>query len=101
MIGIELDNYDVRINPKKDTSGKIIGGLSLVDILRQNQAIIIKANKGEIKEKPALGVGIDGMLLDYDPSAWRLQIRENLELDGQNVNDIKITKNNIVIDANY
>jgi len=77
------------------------GALHLEDTLHQNQAIILSLHKGELKENPAVGVGISDMLLDEDPLKWRSEIREQLEMDGQTVNDIKITRTTIDIDAHY
>ena len=58
-------------------------------------------NKGELKERPELGVGINDMLLDHNPLYWRTIIREALELDGQKVKEVKITSSNIYIDSTY
>lgn len=77
------------------------GTLHLADTLHQNQTIILSLHKGELKENPAVGVGISDMLLDEDPLKWRSEIREQLEMDGQTVNDIKITRTTIDIDAHY
>ena len=58
-------------------------------------------HQGELKERPAVGVGISDMLLDNDPILWRTMIREQLEMDGQNVQGIVITKKAIEINATY
>lgn len=101
MNGIQLTNYEPQITVRRDAAGKIEEGLVVGDILRQNQAIILCVHKGEIKEFPSVGVGIADMLLDHDPALWRSQIREQLEMDGQKVNSVKITTSGIVIDAAY
>lgn len=80
------------------TSG---GGLALGETTAQNQALILTLHPGELKELPALGVGISDMLLDHDPLRWRRIIREPLELDGQTVRSITITHSGITIDAEY
>ena len=77
------------------------GALQLGEITPQNQAIIIQCHKGEIKENPALGVGISDMLLDQDPLYWRTRIREALELDGQVVELIKLSTSEVLINAHY
>lgn len=70
MIGILIDSdYQPLISS---------GELQLGEITPQNQAIIIQSHKGELKENPALGVGISDMLLDNDPLYWRVRIREAL-----------------------
>lgn len=93
MTGIQLDNnYDIRVRD---------GTMSVGETTAQNQALIIGSQKGEWKEQPAVGVGIADMLLDHNPLAWRQEIREQLEIDGQQVNDIQITKQGITVDAHY
>lgn len=103
MIGtaIQLYDYDLDINVKRDESGKIISGLTIGPVTAQNQALILVSHKGEIKEQPAVGVGISDMCLDHNPLAWRTEIREQLELDGQNVEKVTITNSGISIDADY
>lgn len=93
MIGILIDSdYQPLISS---------GELQLGEITPQNQAIIIQCHKGELKENPALGVGISDMLLDNDPLYWRVRIREALELDGEVVESIKITSSEVQINAHY
>lgn len=77
------------------------GSLAVGDILRQNQAVILMLHKGDMKENPAVGVGISDMLLDNDPLMWRNMIREQLEMDGQRVKSVKITQKGIVIESEY
>ena len=77
------------------------GGLVVGDILRQDQALLLMLHKGELKERPAVGVGISDMLLDNDPIYWRTQIKEQLEMDGQRVGSVKITRTGIQIEATY
>lgn len=93
MIGILIDSdYQPLISS---------GELQLGEITPQNQAIIIQSHKGELKENPALGVGISDMLLDHDPLYWRVRIRESLELDGQSVDEVRITTSGINLKASY
>ena len=53
------------------------------------------------KHMPGLGCGIADMLMDHDPLYWRTLIREQLEMDRQKVNSIRITPKGIDIDATY
>ena len=93
MIGILIDSdYQPLISS---------GEIQLGEITPQNQAIIIQCHKGELKENPALGVGISDMLLDHDPLYWRVRIRESLELDGQSVDEVRITTSGINLKASY
>ncbi|MBR5861244.1 MAG: hypothetical protein IKY71_07865 [Bacteroidaceae bacterium] len=101
MRGIQLTNYEPDIQVKRGKDGKIANGFVVGDTLRQNQALILLLHKGELKEWPAVGCGISDMLLDNDPIYWRTIIREQLEMDGQKVNSVKITTTGINIDATY
>ena len=101
MRGIQLINYEPDIQVKRGKDGKIANGFGVGDTLRQNQALILLLHKGELKEWPAVGCGISDMLLDNDPIYWRTIIREQLEMDGQKVNSVKITTTGINIDATY
>ena len=101
MIGIQLTDYDPQISVKRDSLGLITQGLTLGDTLNQNQAIILAMYQGELKERPMMGVGISDMLLDNDPIYWRTRIKEQLEMDGEKVGSVKITRTGIEIEATY
>ena len=102
MIGIQLTaDYEPHIRLVRDEEGRIIEGLALGETLPQTQALILTLHQGELKEAPAVGCGISDMLLDHRPLFWRARIREQLEMDGQTVNSIKITTTGIHIDARY
>ncbi len=78
-------------------NGKLVTG----DILRQNQALILCLHKGELKEYPAVGAGISDMLLDNNPLYWRTVIKEQLEMDGQKVESVRVNIDGIDIEADY
>lgn len=101
MTGIQLTDYEPQINVKRDSLGQITQGLTLGETLQQNQAIILAMHQGELKERPMMGVGISDMLLDNDPIYWRTKIKEQLEMDGQKVGSVKLTKTGIQIEATY
>lgn len=102
MRAIQLNaNYEPSMDIVRDDVGYILSGLQIGETLHQNQALILQLHKGELKENPAVGCGISDMLLDNDPLYWRTVIREQLEMDGQIVSAVKITKTGIVIDAKY
>lgn len=101
MIGIQLADFAPLIDIKKDSLGLIQRGLTLGDTLNQNQAIILAMHQGELKERPMMGVGISDMLLDNDPIYWRTMIKEQLEMDGEKVGSVKITRTGIQIEAKY
>lgn len=101
MKGIQLKDYEVDIQVRRGRDGKITGGLVIGDTLRQNQVLLLLLHKGELKERPAVGCGISDMLLDNDPAYWRTVIREQLEMDGQTIHSVKITRTGIRIAATY
>lgn len=101
MTGIQLADFAPLIDIKKNSLGLIQRGLTLGDTLNQNQAIILAMHQGELKERPMMGVGISDMLLDNDPIYWRTSIKEQLEMDGQRVGSVKITRTGIQIEATY
>lgn len=101
MNGIQITDYDIDVKVLRDSSGKIVSGMVVGDILAQNQALILQLHKGELKEDPSVGVGISDMLLDSDLQNWSREIREQMELDGQTVDRIVLTENELTIDARY
>ena len=96
------DNYEIKVEPVRDATGKIVKGLVLGLTIYQNTGLILMCRKGEFKEQPALGVGIEDVLLDQDYLEWRRRIRVNLELDEQRVREIRFSsKDKLFIDADY
>lgn len=101
MNGIRTENYDIKIDVKKGMDGKIISGLEIGDIMRQNQALIMVMHKGELKENPSVGVGISDIINDHQLDKWRAEIREQLEMDGQKVDSVKLDNYGLIIEAEY
>lgn len=62
----------------------------------QCKAMILSAHKGEFKEYPTLGVGINDSLFDDDFTELKKQIIEEFEKDNIVNPDIKITKNGTI-----
>ena len=62
MKGIVLENDDLKINVVRDSNGLITSGVVIDDITFQRCDLIIKAQKGEFKEHPTLGFGIESYL---------------------------------------
>lgn len=96
------DDYLLEVQPVRDTTGKIISGVVIGKTTNQNTGLILICRKGEFKQEPALGVGIEDILLDQDYLEWRRRIRINLELDAQNVKNVKFSSvDKLFIDADY
>ena len=71
------------------------------DVTLQNQALILVSQKGEWKEHPMVGCGIEDITNDEDSDQWRRDIREQLVRDGMRVRSVKINGEHIEIDAEY
>lgn len=107
--GIQLNDIvsvgaimDLKIKVKRDTDGKILNGLTVGNILNQNQGLILIAHPGENKFNPNLGVGITNVLLSQDYLGYRHKIRQQFSLDGLNVIKLDLYNNKpLLIDANY
>lgn len=101
--GILIDNdYNLQVLPVRGADGKIVSGLRIGDTLRQNQGLILILQPGEIKREPVVGVGIEDIALDNDFLRWRRSIRQQMELDGQDVREVIFYMNqNLNIDAKY
>ncbi len=96
------DDFDLKLNVVKNSAGKITSGLLIGNTLYQNQALILIIQPGELKLNPIVGVGIENIVADNDILAWRKNIRQQLELDGQIVKDVSFDKNyQLSIDATY
>jgi len=100
-IGIQLTNdCELVINPVRD-NGLIISGLVVGDTLYQNQFMILNAQKGEFKENPTLGVGLNDMANDDDLNEWKKAIREEFAKDGLKVDKLSITTSGMEVKADY
>jgi hypothetical protein len=67
----------------------------------QNQFIILKSNKGEIKSDPLCGVGLDNMLLEHNFTAIRKEIINQMERDGQRIEKCVAGESGVYLDAGY
>lgn len=63
MEGILLDtDNDIVIDVQKDSSGLITSGLTIGNIDLQRCNLVVNCQKGELKEVPSWGFGIDNYL---------------------------------------
>lgn len=101
--GILIDaDGDLKIGLQRGIGGVVVAGLTFGNTLFQNQYVLLKAHKGELKEYPALGVGLSDILHEYDLTGWTTDIRSQLEKDGMQVNRVVFDRDrNLVIDAEY
>lgn len=78
------------------------GDFVIGDSTMQNQYLILSTHKGEWKENPFIGAGLEDMLHDEGGEAyWKHRISEELKRDGMNVGEIKINNGQININAEY
>lgn len=68
----------------------------------QHQLDIMLAEKGEFKEFPEVGVGIQQMLSDDNFTPMLIEAKKQLEYDGMRVNDIIFKQGGkLIIDGKY
>jgi len=101
MNGIQMTDYDLSVSVEYNSEGRIVSGLVVGDILHQNQALILGLHKGDLKDDVSVGVGIDRMIMDSDWLSWQREIRDQLEMDGQNVESVLVDSKSIKIKASY
>lgn len=102
-VGILIDNdtLDLKVSVERSDTGQIVNGLMIGNSLYQNQALILNCHKGEIKEHPAMGVGISDMIADDDITGWKREITLQMEADLMQVNKIEVSSRKLIIDADY
>lgn len=102
--GIQINcDGDLLIQVKRNTRGIIVSGLSVGYTLWQNQYMILKAQKGELKEHPMMGCGIDDLSNDNNLAEWKKLIREELAKDGMKVSQLSINTqtDELILKADY
>lgn len=99
MLNPTTNDFDIKVT--RDSEGKIIQGLHIGDVTKQNTSIILYMQPGELKEQPTVGVGINNMLLDHDSLLYKHKIRQQLNAEGMQVNHLEINAQNIEINASY
>lgn len=79
------------------------GDFVIGDSTMQNQYLILSTHKGEWKENPFIGAGLEDMLNDDGGEAyWKHRISEELKRDSMDVKEVKIINNGqININAEY
>lgn len=99
MKGILVDeNFELKVSVKKDSNGLITHGLMLGNINYQRCKLIIVSQKGEFKEVPTLGFGIDRYLKKtisaHEKQKFITELKSELSSDGIKA-QIRITGNDI------
>jgi hypothetical protein len=99
LLNPATNDFDIKVI--RDSEGRIVQGLQAGDVTKQNTAIILHMQPGELKERPTVGVGINNMSLDKDYLLYKHRIRQQLDAEGMQVKHLEITHQNIEINANY
>ncbi len=82
---------------------QIVGGdLVIGESTRQHQQCILLLEKGENRQFPTLGVGINNWILDnFEQGNLVAEIKRNFEADGMTVLAVKFEKDCLVTEALY
>jgi hypothetical protein len=100
--GIQLNaDYSPEIRVRRDPQGKIASGLTIGDVTHQNQAIILFARKGEIKEHPLVGASLGDACADEGFDLWRREVAEQIEADGQRIETLAFDERGFTLKAKY
>lgn len=67
----------------------------------QHQALLLKANPGDFRESPMVGVGLFGWLKDEDDNGLLAAIKSQFEADGMTVTNISLVDQKLQINASY
>jgi hypothetical protein len=68
----------------------------------QHQALLLLSNKGEWRQSPVVGVGLNNFLLqDGGEDELRQLVRKELERDGMRVGSIQLDEGLPLIEASY
>lgn len=103
MRGLQIDDTgDLRIRVIRDDGNKILSGVCIGDITRQNQLMLLASNKGDLKHAPLLGIGLVDYVNDERADNLLRETRSQLKRIGMNINKLGISPSgNLEIDADY
>ena len=96
---------DILLNSEMDLlfeDGDLVHGEST----RQHQQLLLLSQKGEWREFPTRGIGVQDWILDNSPGDLNGQIKRQFEADGMTVQQVKARVNssgisNLEIEAVY
>ncbi|MDJ0363565.1 hypothetical protein QMK33_00255 [Hymenobacter sp. H14-R3] len=93
--------FDLLLNADLDLA--IEGGdLVIGESTEQHQQLLMLTEKGEWRERPFVGAGINTMLLDDAPAAAIIQaIQSQMELDGQVVTHLALIDDRVELIGYY
>jgi hypothetical protein len=77
------------------------GDFVIGDSTIQHQQLLLMSQKGEWKEKPMVGVGIENYLNDDTTNDMMNEISDQFEKDGMKIKSINSANSELLIDASY
>jgi hypothetical protein len=95
------EDYDLAVEVRRDAAGRIAQGLMVGNATHQNQALILLLQKGELKLSPLTGAGVGDMVNDHDMGAWKREITEQIEADGQRITKLDVGAAGLTVEAHY
>lgn len=95
-----LKQNDIALNADLDLLIGDDGDFVVEETTQQHIYLNLISQKGEWKQNPTLGIGIEDMLGD-DEASIEKSIREGLQYDGSTVNSINFKNGEMKIDAQY
>ena len=91
---------DIKFTPDGDIDLSS-GDIAYIESMAQHQADLIVAQKGHIKEHPAVGVGAINYLHDESPENFLRAARKEFTRDGMTVSVLKIEGAGLRVEAKY
>jgi hypothetical protein len=77
------------------------GSMAIGDTTRQNQQVLLMANKGDFKYRPMRGVGLKRFLETSRTEELAREIRSEFTIDGMTVNKIQVNNGKLEVEASY
>ena len=93
--------YDLALDLRYDNQSRICQGVFVAETTPQNQAFLLIAHKGEFKENPNVGVGLEDITNDHQFDHWKRLITIEFERNGQHIDRLEINEKGLTIEARY
>ncbi|MBW7848331.1 MAG: hypothetical protein H3C41_09660 [Bacteroidales bacterium] len=93
------EEYDIMINEAYDIAIES-GDFVIGENLNQQVVCLLAANKGDYKQAPGMGVGLDNYLLDdEDQTAMNREFRVQAAKEGLRVNSFQMRNGQLYLDV--
>ena len=81
---------DLKLTDDFDLDFSASGDLKVFESTQQHKRCLVVANKGDYRQSPWVGVGVETFLNDDSFGDIQNEIQKQFELDGIQVNDLRI-----------